>query len=276
MLAAIGKVRYEPHISELTEFSSFFVSVLVAGQNAYLTQRFAEKEGDSAKRSFMKERPSEKLTVFRECFGSSIDPEGRQTPHGYNIRVEDYLTVFAKFELGKIQRWRLANQSFSMGVVRLSENGLSDLFGALAEGAIREGVTNVKRGPFPRELAGLRDRIIPLLPPQKTRPRTGFLYIEELLKHPVPDGRHRFSWLVLAPYAVNVLKLSDQEAVEKIRAFVAAHGESQEMKRFIEYNVKRSRRNGLMPPSLNKLRTEHPDLYALLPNEITQRYRPSN
>ena len=61
--------------------------------------------------------------------------------------------------------------------------------------------------------------------------------------------------------------------MEKIRAFVAAKGETSSMKRFIEYNVKRAKRNGLMPPTLSKLKAEHPDIYALLPKEMTQRYR---
>ena len=62
--------------------------------------------------------------------------------------------------------------------------------------------------------------------------------------------------------------------MDKIRAFVAAKGETSSMKRFIEYNVKRAKRNGLMPPTLSKLKAEHPDIYALLPREIDQRYRP--
>jgi hypothetical protein len=40
------------------------------------------------------------------------------------------------------------------------------------------------------------------------------------------------------------------------------------MKRFVEYNVRRAKRNGLMPPTLNKLKAEHPDLYVLLPKEV--------
>lgn len=272
LLTAIGKIsRYEPHISELTEFSSFFVAVLVAGQDAYLTQKFAEREGDSARRFFLKERPTEKPTIFRECFGVRVDAGGKQ--HDYGVGVEDYLSVFARFELGRIPRWRLANQPLSMGVVRLGDNGFNDLFGALAERAIADGVKNVRRGQFPRELVGVRDRIVPHLPPQMPKPKTGFLYIDELLKHPVSDGRHRFTWLVLAPYLVNVKNLGDEEAIEKIQSFVSAKGEPRGIKRFIEYNVKRVKRNGLMPPSLNKLRMEHPDLYALLPSEITQRFR---
>ncbi|MDE1853886.1 MAG: hypothetical protein KGI38_09105 [Thaumarchaeota archaeon] len=57
-------------------------------------------------------------------------------------------------------------------------------------------------------------------------------------------------------------------AIEKIRGFVAAAGETSEMRRFIEYNVRRARRNGLLPPTFSRLKTEHPDIYWLLPKEV--------
>ena len=41
LLSSIGRVRYEPHMSELIEFSSFFVAALVASQELYLGQNFA-------------------------------------------------------------------------------------------------------------------------------------------------------------------------------------------------------------------------------------------
>ncbi len=77
---------------------------------------------------------------------------------------------------------------------------------------------------------------------------------------------------MLAPYLVNVRKLEDDEAVEMIRNFVSRAGETRAMKRFIEYNVKRSKRNGLMPPTLDILRTQHADLYSLLPKSITEKF----
>jgi hypothetical protein len=40
------------------------------------------------------------------------------------------------------------------------------------------------------------------------------------------------------------------------------------MRRFIEYNVRRARRNGLLPPTFATLKTEHPDIYWLLPKEV--------
>jgi hypothetical protein len=92
--------------------------------------------------------------------------------------------------------------------------------------------------------------------------------VEDLLAHPVSDGRHRLVWLVLAPYLVNVKKFDDETAIEKIRAFVAAAGETSAMRRFIEYNVRRARRNGLLPPTFATLKAEHPDIYWLLPKEV--------
>ena len=62
--------------------------------------------------------------------------------------------------------------------------------------------------------------------------------------------------------------MEDIEAIERIRGFVSVAGETADMKRFVEYNVRRARRNGLLPPTLSTLKMEHPDLYALLPVEV--------
>ena len=56
---------------------------------------------------------------------------------------------------------------------------------------------------------------------------------------------------------------------EPTRAFVAAAGETSAMRRFVEYNVRRARRNGLLPPTFATLKAEHPDVYWLLPKEVT-------
>ena len=67
---------------------------------------------------------------------------------------------------------------------------------------------------------------------------------------------------------MNVKKLESDDAIEKIRGFVSVAGETRDMKRFVEYNVRRARRNGLLPPTLSTLKAEHPDLYVLLPKEV--------
>jgi len=129
-------------------------------------------------------------------------------------------------------------------------------------------VRNLRRGQFPKQLLGVKEEVIQYVPSPKPKTNKGYLYVEDLLAHPVSDGRHRLVWLVLAPYLVNVKKLDDETAIEKIRAFVAAAGETSAMRRFVEYNVRRARRNGLLPPTFSTLKAEHPDIYWLLPKEV--------
>jgi Primase X len=273
LLSSIGRIRYEPHLSELIEFSSFFVAALVASQDVYLGQRFALRESESARRRFIEEPSRGKPVILKECFGVQLLPSGNATDaYGYLAPVQDYLATVTRFGLNKKQRWMLVNQALSGGVVYFTENNLNDLFGDLAETIIYDGVKNLRKVPFPRQLANLREEITPFLPPPRAKSTRGYSYIDELLKHPTTDGRHRLVWLILSPYLVNVKQVPDEEAVEEIREFVAAHGEGRGMKRFIEYNVKRARRNGLMPPTLSKLKTEHPDLYELLPKEVIRNF----
>ena len=271
LLASIGRVRYERHLSELIEFSSFFVAALVAGQDVYLGQRFAKSESELARDFFIREPVSGKPTILYECFNIRLSPSS-VAEYPFVMPVEDYLTVVTRFELNRSQRWKLVNQGLTSGFVYLTENDANDIFGDVTQKIVYDGVKNLRKVAFPKQLVTLREGIVPYLPPPKAGPTRGYFYVEELFKHPVSDGRHRLTWLVLAPYLVNVKNLGEEEAVEKIRAFVAARGETRTMKRFIEYNVKRAKRNGLMPPTLSKLKAEHPDIYALLPKEIVTRY----
>jgi len=268
LLDCLGRAKYEPHISELVEFSSFFAAALVASQDPVLTSRFSKKEAERAKEFFLREEPGAKVGVLAECFDISVSlaetGDGRAT---YSMPFGDYLTLVSKYELSKNPKWKLARQELEAGIVHLSGNLLNDLFGDCSLAAIAEGVRNLRRGPFPKQLAGVKEDVLQYVPSPRPRTNKGYLYVEGLLAHPVSDGRHRLVWLVLAPYLVNVKKLDDETAIEKIRAFVAAAGETSAMRRFVEYNVRRARRNGLLPPTFSTLKAEHPDIFWLLPKE---------
>ncbi|MBI3860098.1 MAG: DNA primase noncatalytic subunit PriX [Thaumarchaeota archaeon] len=269
LMSALGRKRYESHMSELIEFSSFFAAALVAGQDGYLNSKFSKSEAERARGFFVKEGKNEKATVMSECFGVVFSAvEGGDGEAEYSVPFEGYLALVSKNELSKSPVWKLSRQALGNGTVFLSDNLLNDLFAACAQATIAEGARKLRRAKFPRQLAGVRDSVLEFVP--APRPRTGksYGYVDDLLKHPVTDGRHRLVWLVLAPYMVNVKNLENEEAVERIRGFVAFGGETREMKRFIEYNVRRARRNGLLPPTLPTLKAEHPDLYNLLPKEV--------
>jgi hypothetical protein len=268
LLSSLGRAKYEPHMSELVEFSSFFAAALVASQDSVLASRFSKKEGERAKEFFVKEGSRNKVTVMAECFGVSLqETDGGNGRANYSLPFEGYLSLISKYELSRNPKWKLARQELDRGIVRMSDNMLNDLFGDSALAAVADGVRNLRRAPLPKQLGGVKADVIQYVPSPKPRTNKGYLYVEDLLAHPVADGRHRLTWLVLAPYLVNVKKLDDEAAIEKIRAFVAAAGETSAMRRFIEYNVRRARRNGLLPPTFSRLKTEHPDVYWLLPKE---------
>jgi len=268
LMNALGRANYEPHLSEFIEFSSFFAAALVASQDGFLTSKFAKKEGERSKGFFVRETPESKAAVMKECFSVSVGLEAKTNERpSYSIRFEEYIPLVTRTELVKASKWKLARQPLEEGVIRLTDNMLNDLFGECAQAIIAEGTKNLRRGAFPRVLTELRDSLVRYVPTQKPRSTRGYAYVEELLKHPVSDGRHRLVWLVLAPYLVNVKKVDNEEAIEKIRAFVSVAGETADMRRFVEYNVRRARRNGLLPPTFSTLRQEHPDLYSLLPSD---------
>jgi hypothetical protein len=268
LLSSLGRAKYEPSMSELVEFSSFFSAALVASQDPVLSSRYSKKEGERAKAFFVKEGPMNKATIMAECFGTGLQgSDGVDGRERYTMPFEAYLSLVSKYEL-KDPKWRLARQELDRGIVQMGDNLLNDLFGDCALAAIADGVRNLRKAPLPRQLGGVKDEVMQYVPSPKPKNNKGYLYVEDLLSHPVADGRHRLTWLVLAPYLINVKKLDDEAAIEKIRAFVQAAGETSSMRRFIEYNVRRARRNGLLPPTFSTLRKEHPDIYGLLPKEV--------
>jgi Primase X len=269
LLNALGRARYEPDMLGLIEFSSFFDAALVASQDPVLSSRFSKKEAERAKEFFVRETPDAKTNAMKECFGIQVKVEGEAGGRPvYAITFQEYLTLVSRFELAKAIRWKLVRQELTGGVVHMTDNLLNDFFGDCAQAAVAEGVRNLRKAPFPKQLQGVRASVIQYVPAPKPKGGKGYLYVEDLLRHPVSDGRHRLVWLVLAPYLVNVKKVEDQEAIDRIRAFVAAGGETSAMRRFVEYNVRRAKRNGLLPPTFATLKAEHPDIYQLLPKEV--------
>ncbi len=269
LLNALGRARYVTHMSELIEFSSFFAAALVASQDAVLASRFSKNEAERARQLFMREEPSGKAAAMSECFGLiTMTATATEDRPRYGFPFEDYLSLASKYELTKAQTWKLARQALEKGTVHMNDNLVNDLFGDCAQAAILDGVRNLRKAPFPKQLQQVKSKVLQYVPAQRARTGRGYTYVEELFKHPVSDGRHRLIWLILAPYLVNVKKVEDEEAIEKIRAFVSVAGETGGLKRFAEYNVRRARRNGLLPPTFSNLKAEHPDIYALLPKEV--------
>ena len=95
-------------------------------------------------------------------------------------------------------------------------------------------------------------------------------WIEKLMEKPVDDGRHRLLWLVIAPYLVNVKKLSLEEAyLEARRYFQECDRVKKLSRRFdreVKYYLQYAARKGLRPLSLRTLREkpEYQDLWRIV------------
>ena len=84
LLGAIKRQRYERHMSELIEFSSFFVSALVASQDQFLGQKFAEKESACRQGFFRRRKGPEQAG----------DHEGLLRYQTLSLRASTYATAF--------------------------------------------------------------------------------------------------------------------------------------------------------------------------------------
>ena len=161
LLSALGRAKYEPHISELVEFSSFFAAALVASQDPVLTSKFSKKEAERAKEFFVREEPRAKVEIMAECFGGRPSlvnaPDGRAS---YSMTFERYLSLVSRYELARNSKWKLARQELDLGTVYLSENMLNDLFGDSALTALDSGVSYMASPLFAMPMKGwMREEI---------------------------------------------------------------------------------------------------------------------
>ena len=106
------------------------------------------------------------------------------------------------------------------------------------------------------------------------RPRTETVeadripWIDRLLERPVTDARHRLTWLVLAPYLVNVRKTPAGEAASILRDYLRKCSEvkpiSDSIEALAEYFTSYAASTGLKPPRLSTLKEKYPDVYAVV------------
>jgi hypothetical protein len=95
-------------------------------------------------------------------------------------------------------------------------------------------------------------------------------WIEKLLAMSLPDCRKYCTWRILAPYLINVKKLSDDQANYIIREWLKkcdlVKRVSFETPSRIRYDIQSARRRGFYPISWNQLRTENVALYSIIDN----------
>ncbi|MCL7389972.1 MAG: DNA primase noncatalytic subunit PriX [Thaumarchaeota archaeon] len=96
-----------------------------------------------------------------------------------------------------------------------------------------------------------------------------FDWVEKIVERGLPDGRKRFILYVLTSYLVNVLSLSDDEALERLKEFIDNSCKNfnncgKVYDSWLKGDLRRVREKKLMPTSLNKIKEKDPELYSIL------------
>jgi hypothetical protein len=93
-------------------------------------------------------------------------------------------------------------------------------------------------------------------------------WIEKLLETPIEDYRKTAVSLILAPYLVNIKKLSYDNALNIINSWLSKCGKLRQLDQnfnyMVRYALKYSAKNGNMPLKLDTLKQKNTALYTLL------------
>src|SRR5579884_4012466 len=227
------------------EILSFYIAMLIVKSlaNNWLTHIFARAEGERAKEAFATESKQAVCRIINQLFRLNLQP------------VERIPFVLNDAEALKVE--------FSAPVVDLVKDQFSSL--------IKKRIARIQLPTkIPEPLLEVVNEFKGKLPkPKISSSPKRFEYIEEILRSNVQDGRHRILWLILPPYLVNIKHLSEDEAFEILRSYIDRIGwKEPRADRIIRYNIRRARRIGLLPPTLERLRQTHPDLYTIIVESI--------
>jgi len=100
-----------------------------------------------------------------------------------------------------------------------------------------------------------------------------YQFIARLLLHPVSDGRHRLLWLVLAPYAVTILKLNRESAIFLVMTYMEACdalNPCSEVLGMVEQYIEYSSQIDLHPSKLETIRASDPDMAEIIERAIEE------
>jgi len=118
-----------------------------------------------------------------------------------------------------------------------------------------------------------RQKILNELSKNKIKTANYYTWIEHLLTTPIPDFRKLVVDIILAPYLINVRKLSYQESYTIIRNWLDKCNELESLDNYrnfvnyrIPYAIKNAMNKGIGPMSKEKIKTDttYNDLYQIL------------
>ena len=98
--------------------------------------------------------------------------------------------------------------------------------------------------------------------PFPLRPKkANYEWIEKVLEKGLDDGRKRFILYIASRYLVNVKGLSEEQALEVLKDFVAKKGSGKVYESWMRSVLRGVKNKGLKPWSLKRLQERDPELF---------------
>lgn len=199
----------------------------------------------------------EVLKVFSELglevgrrFGSE-----RGDGEEFAIRFEQYIK-----SAPRRHGYELVNQKLGGGAVVLSAEQVKGLLAEAVAKEMNKGLP-IKVNELPDEVVEYCKSVkIRIKSEESTKKKDGAseAWIEDLLKTPIPDVRHRTVNLILAPYLVNTKGLDVEQATKIIVEYIERCKEiepnTKVNERYIAYQCDYAKKRGLKPLSRDKAR----------------------
>ena len=168
----------------------------------------------------------------------------------FAIRFEQYIR-----SAPRRMEYELVNQRLGGGAVILGSDRMKGLLGEAAAREMMKGLP-IRLNELPPQVVeyskGVRIRVKGSEAKEK-RDKASEAWIEDLLKTPIPDVRHRTVNLILAPYLVNSRGLDVEQATKIIVEYIERCKEiepsTKVTERYIEYQCNYAKRRGLKPLS---------------------------
>ncbi|MEM3199690.1 MAG: DNA primase noncatalytic subunit PriX [Candidatus Micrarchaeaceae archaeon] len=217
--------------------------LISAKQNLFAISKYAEAEANRSAFALYGES-NENVIALASELGLPLE----RSEENFIMPMEVFLNKISS------KSYLLANQVMDKGKILIESGKIADMLKSAIAAKVREGLPIQKKN-IPDFIMEASRSI--QLHESINAPKEGEkAWIEKILLHPIPDGRHRVVNLILAPYLVNVRKMDEEEAARIIIDYInkckAIDPTTKLTDEQILYQCKYSKSKGMRPLSLQK------------------------
>ncbi len=232
--------------------------MLSALKDRNLIRAYARAEGARSAEAAEAAGVDETIRVCREM-GMEV---ARRFGSGKGKGADEFAIRFEQYIKSAPRRrgYELVNQRLGGGAVILAGGRVKGFVAAAVAKEIMKGLP-IRLNELPEEVVeycrGVKIRIR-AEEAQRKRETASETWIEDLLKTPIPDVRHRTVNLILAPYLVNSRGLDVEQATKVIVEYIERCKEvepsTKVTERYIAYQCDYAKKRGMKPLSREKAR----------------------